>query len=233
MKRSAAFLLVFSLSIGTFSLVAQPKLVIMDGGEKFDLDSLMAGVVAERTIGLKNAGNEPLKIDKVDASCGCTGTMISTDNLKPGESGALKITFNSKNFSGKVHKTVTINSNDPASPRTKIEFSAIVTEEVAVSENRFLFKEAVVGERRTATATITNNSKKQLELKGYHTTLEGFTLKFPSLIKPGETAQVVAEFVPKQVKKVLNSNVAIETNNELKPEIQFSVVGSVKEWKFE
>jgi len=233
MKNIGLSLLVLLLSIGAGSVLAQPKLMVQDGGEKFDLDTLMAGVVAERTIKLKNVGSEPLAIDKVEASCGCTGTMVSSTTLKPGETGNLKISFNSKNFNGKVHKTVTVNSNDPQSPKTRIEFSAIVTEEVSVSENRFMFKEAVVGERRTATATITNNSRTNLELKGFHTALEGFTLRFPSLVKPGETVQIIAEYVPKEVKKVLSSNVSIETSNSYKPEITFSVIGNVKEWKFE
>ena len=231
MKKILITLLALFLFIGGDIVRAQPKLVV-EGGN-FNLDTLMAGTVAERKLTLKNDGTELLVLGKVEVSCGCTGTIISSDNLKAGESGTLLITFNSKNFSGKVHKTVTINSNDPQSPKTQVEFTGFVIEEVALSETRFSFKDAVAGERKTASVTLTNNGKQPLELKGYTSTLPGLTLTYPPSVNPGETVQLVAEFVPKEPKKVVSSNVTVQTSNTNKPEILFYVFGNVKEWKFE
>jgi len=232
MGRLLKTIAVLSILFGTGTVEAQPKLVV-EGGSSFDLDTLMAGTVAERKIALRNAGTEELILGKVEASCGCTGTLLSSEKLKPGEKGELLITFNSKNFNGKVHKTVTVNSNDPQSPKAKVEFTAVVTDEVYISENRFMFKEAVVGERKTSSVTLVNNGKQKLELKDYTTSLPGFTLKYPSSVAPGESVQLVAEFVPKEPKKVLSSNVALQTSNPNKPEIVLYVFGNVKEWKFE
>jgi hypothetical protein len=210
---------------------AQPRMVIE--GNKFDIDTLMAGSIVEKKITLKNAGSEKLTISKVEASCGCTGTLLSSETLKPGESGELLITFNSKGFSGQVHKTVSVTSNDPQTPKGVITFTGFVIEEILLSESRFMFKDAMVGERKTANVTLTNNSKETLELMDYTTTLAGFTLKYPSSVKPKETVQLVAEFVPKEAKKVLSSNVAIKTSSKSKPELLLYVFGNVKEWKFE
>ncbi len=231
MKTLLNALLVLFLCIGGDIVRAQPKLVV-EGGT-FDLDTLMAGTVAERNVTLKNAGTESLVLGKVEASCGCTGTLVSSDNLKAGTSGTLHITFNSKNFSGKIHKTVTINSNDPKSPRTQVEFTGFVVEEVHLSETRLSFKDAVVGERKTATITLTNNGKQPLELKGYTATLTGLTLKYPSSVKPGETVELVAEFLPTEAKKIVSSNVTLQTGNANSPEILLYVFGNVKDWKFE
>jgi hypothetical protein len=226
----AALLLVLLPHIS--GLIAQPKIQI-EADRVFSLDTLMEGAVAERNIVIRNAGTSVLKIDKVDVSCGCTGTMVSNSELKPGETGELKITFNSKNFNGKVHKTVTVNSNDPENPKARIEFSAVVIQELAVSENRFVFKDAVVGEKRTSKVTLTNNSGSNLELKGYETSLPGLTINYPHSISPGQSVEVVAEFIPKEPKRTLSSNVSLQTNSPNKPEIVFYVFGSVKEWKFE
>jgi len=43
----------------------------------------------------------------------------------------------------------------------------------------------------------------------------------------------VADYLPKEAKKVVSSNVTIETSNTNKPEILLYVFGNVKEWKFE
>lgn len=211
---------------------AQPKIVLEKGGS-FSLDTLMAGVVTKKTIKVRNEGTAPLAISKVEASCGCTGTLLSSDTLKPGDSGDLEITFNSKNFSGSVHKTVTIYSNDPATPKAKVDFTAFVKEDIQISETRFLFKDAVVGQRRSMTVTLKNNGKENLELKGYTSTLPGFVLRFPPVVKPGQTVEIIAEYTPKEARKVLSSNVSLQTNSATRPEIPFYVFGSVKEWKFE
>ena len=214
------------------SAVAQPKLVV-DGGSSFALDTLMAGVVAEHKVVVRNTGSEPLEIEKVEAACGCTGTMVSTQTIPPGGAGDLLVTFNSKNFSGSVHKSVTIYSNDPDKGSERVDFTAYVVQEVQVSESRFVFKDAVVGERSTVEVTLTNNSKQTLELKGYETSLEGLTLQYPPTVNPGQSVELVAEFVPNEAKRALSSNLKLTTSSESKPEVLFYVFGSVKEWKFE
>ena len=216
----------------TARLDAQPKISVV-GDTKFDLDTLMAGEVAEHKVKVKNAGSGVLEIEKVDVSCGCTGTVVSSKALKPGETGEILVTFNSKNFTGKVHKSVTIVSNDPGNKSQRVEFTAFVIQEVALSETRFVFKDAVVGEKKTAKVMLTNNSTKQIDLTGYETNLTGLTLKHPASVKPGQSVEVVAEFTPSQAQRSLSNNVTLQTSNPNKPEILFYVFGSVKEWKFE
>lgn len=216
----------------TMAAAAQPSISIV-GGDTFSLDTLMAGTIAEHTIVVRNSGDAPLEIEKVEAACGCTGTMMSSQSIPPGGTGELLITFNSKNFSGNAHKSVSIVSNDPKKKNHRVDFDAFVIQELQISESRFLFKDAVVGERKSASVTLTNNSKKNLELKGYETNLAGLTLKHPSVVPPGESVELVAEYLPKEPKRSLSSNVSIKTSSESKPEILLYVFGSVKEWKFE
>jgi hypothetical protein len=230
MKKILYVIPLMVLSVGRMD--AQPKLTVV-GGTHFDLDTLMAGTVAEHKIVVKNTGNQPIEIEKVDASCGCTGTVVSTGKVKPGGTGEILVTFNSKNFTGKVHKSVTIVSNDPANKNQKVEFTAFVIQEVSVSETRFLFKDVIVGQKQTSKVTLTNNSKTQLNLKGYETNLPGLKLKHPSSVKPGESVELVAEFTPSAAQRSLSNNVSLQTSNPNKPEILFYVFGSVKEWKFE
>lgn len=211
---------------------AQPALYV-EGANPFDLDTLLAGTVAEKVIAIKNTGSDLLIIEKVEPSCGCTGSMMNSSEIKPGDSEDLQITFNSKNFAGKVHKSVTITSNDPAKPKSRIDFTAFVIQEIKVSDPRVVFKDAVVGMRRTATLTLTNNSKENLLLTGYESTLEGLELKYPEVVEKGATVELEVDFTPKEVQRVLNSDLTLRTNNSHKPEIQFKVFGNVKEWKFE
>ena len=173
-------------------------------------------------------------LSKVDVSCGCTGTIVSAHQIQRGDSGTLLITFNSKNFSGPVHKTVTINSNAKDSPQQTIEFTADVVDEVLLTPNQFWFKDAEVGKPSSVTLTVKNNSKQELVFKSFRTSLEGFVLQLPEQpLKPGAEGKITAEFTPRKAAAYIGDAVFVTTSNTRQPEIYIGIFGNAKEFKFE
>lgn len=63
-----------------------------------------------------NTGKTDLEIGNIVGSCGCTVPALEKKTYAPGESGTIKVTYNPHNKQGPQHTTVTVNSNDPASP---------------------------------------------------------------------------------------------------------------------
>jgi len=61
---------------------------------------------------IKNAGNEVLKIDKVQPGCGCTSVAIGKNKLAPGETTTLKGKLNTEHFEGPTQKSIMLHSND-------------------------------------------------------------------------------------------------------------------------
>lgn len=59
----------------------------------------------------KNTGNKPLIISSATASCGCTVPEKPEEPIKPGQTGSLKVVFNSEGRVGPTHKTITVISN--------------------------------------------------------------------------------------------------------------------------
>lgn|SRR5688572_4274946 len=57
-----------------------------------------------------NAGDAPLVISGVKASCGCTVTDYTKDPIEPGAKGFVKATYNAAKV-GVFTKTVTVNAN--------------------------------------------------------------------------------------------------------------------------
>jgi hypothetical protein len=225
--------LVLTLSIAALIATAQPKLKIEEG-LKFDLGKIDRGTVATKRLILKNVGTERLDLGNVDVSCGCTGTVVSNKELKPGDTTSLLITFNSKNFNGPVHKSVTINSNAADAPRTVVEFTATVTEDLSFSPIQFYFKDAEVGRKSIATIKVKNESTKEQLITGFRTQLENFVIKYPpKKIPPGESMDITAEFTPKTAKPVLSEGVFITTSSQSQPEVYIYIFGNVKEFKFE
>src|SRR3990167_7087858 len=65
---------------------------------------------------LRNAGEAELEIRKVRPSCGCTAAEPSQKVVPPGGEAYVEVTFDSKNFVGRVTKTVMVDTNDPSEP---------------------------------------------------------------------------------------------------------------------
>jgi len=59
----------------------------------------------------KNTGRSPLIITNATASCGCTVPETPKEPIKPGESGVIKVVFNSEGKTGMQDKVVTVTSN--------------------------------------------------------------------------------------------------------------------------
>lgn len=69
------------------------------------------GDIVEFNYRFKNTGNKPLVVTDVHASCGCTVPEKPEEPIKPGETGFIKVKFNSANRPGQASKSITVNSN--------------------------------------------------------------------------------------------------------------------------
>lgn len=83
----------------------------------FDFGKISEGEVVEFSYRFKNVGQEALIVSNASASCGCTVPEKPEAPIKPGETGFIKVKFNSEGRVGVAHKTVTVQSNAvPAFP---------------------------------------------------------------------------------------------------------------------
>lgn len=90
-----------------------------------------------------NKGTAPLQIKRLNASCGCTSTVMDQNKwyLKPGESNAVEITFNPSGFKGLVRKSVNVESDDPQNPNVTLTFEADVIKEIMVEPGSLFFRD--------------------------------------------------------------------------------------------
>jgi Protein of unknown function (DUF1573) len=81
-----------------------------------DFGKVNEGEKVNYTFSFANKGTSVLTIKDIKTSCGCTAALLSQDNLTPGQQGTLKVELDTKNRSGKMSRTITVNSNDPKDP---------------------------------------------------------------------------------------------------------------------
>jgi Protein of unknown function (DUF1573) len=91
-----------------------------------DFGTVQEGQVVDYTFNFVNKGNGPLNISNVKTSCGCTAALVSSDTIDAGKEGTLKVQLDTKNHVGKMTRSVTIFSNDPANANMILTISADV-----------------------------------------------------------------------------------------------------------
>jgi hypothetical protein len=79
--------------------------------ESYDFGIIKQGESVTKEFRFKNIGDSILVLTDVKASCGCTVPEWPKGMIQPGESGIIKITFNSQGKMGRFNKVVTIFSN--------------------------------------------------------------------------------------------------------------------------
>jgi hypothetical protein len=84
---------------------------------KHDFGKVPQGPQLQYNFKFKNTGAQPLIIDHVQTSCGCTGATIGDKKeYASNESGEISVTFNTQGREGKQEKTIIVYSNDVSNP---------------------------------------------------------------------------------------------------------------------
>lgn len=91
---------------------------------EYDFGTINEGQVVEHLFNFTNNGQAPLVISNITASCGCTSPDWTKTPVQPGESGFVKVVFNSTAKSGSQAPTVTIQANtNPTVTRLRMKGS--------------------------------------------------------------------------------------------------------------
>ncbi len=191
-----------------------------------------------------NTGNQPLTINSVKASCGCTTPNWTKTQVNPGEMGFIAAKFNPNNRPGPFKKSLTVKTTvgnnmlyiegyvkpKPKTPaddfpslignlrsKSKTFNFGIVTTEKSVQRSFQLFN---AGEKPISFS-------EQAQFPSYL----GVEFK-PQTLAPNETGEIIISFDPNQ-KNTLGyvvSNILVKTDDDLSPEKSFTVMASIREY---
>lgn len=85
--------------------------VIQFDKTEHDFGKILQGEQVSYTFKFKNVGDAPLIITNIEKTCGCTSPDYSKEPIKPGESGKITITYDSKGHKGFQNKRLIVKAN--------------------------------------------------------------------------------------------------------------------------
>jgi hypothetical protein len=77
----------------------------------YDFGTVNEGDIVETTFTLTNSGKTDLVITKAQPSCGCTVPTWPKAPIKPGETGEIKVKFNTSGKPNRQQKSITLTTN--------------------------------------------------------------------------------------------------------------------------
>lgn len=223
--RAAAVATVLGL-VSSLSALAAPVLHV--DRPVLDFGAIPQGKKISHTFTLTNKGDAPLTITRTRSSCGCTVANVSSKTIAPGKSTELKITFDSANFGGKVTKTITVESNDPAAPATTLTIKGTINEELVVTPRQVNLGQTKAGTSKELSVTLENLGDRTVRILSVTTPMPQVktTLKKQTL-KPNEKTQLSLTVSPRPEDRFLSGFIVIATDIPGKPEITVPLYGSV------
>ncbi|MBI5789608.1 MAG: DUF1573 domain-containing protein [Candidatus Schekmanbacteria bacterium] len=198
---------------------------------EFDFGSIEQGEKVTHIFNFKNTGKDPLVIDKVQSSCGCTAAILSSKTILPGESGSIETTFNSSRFHGRINKTITVNSNDPDEPVVRLQLTGKVTSELMIIPPDELFFGLIEYKKPAAKSfLLTQGEETPLEVSKAECDLTFVTTEIvPGTQGNKKTYQVMLTVNDKAPLGRFEGTVKIYTNLPKYAVIERKVMGIVKE----
>ncbi len=89
----------------------------------------------------QNTGKQPVHFKSVKASCGCTAAQTQKDEVPPGEKGEVTATFNIGDRTGTQVKTVTVETDDAANPKTVLTLRTIIPQLLEINPTFVFWKQ--------------------------------------------------------------------------------------------
>lgn len=203
--------------------------------EAWNFGELKQGEILTHVFMFKNEGNETLTIKRVRTSCGCTAALVTNKEIAPGKEGEIKVTLNTRGFSGKLAKYIDVESNDPAQPHKMLTVSAdieippepeISLEHYALDVGLFLEAEEI-----QARAKIKNKGELELRVNCSHKDASFFSggkrISFPLKIPSGQEAEIEIKIPPRKNRGMMREYVLIKSNDPRRPTISLALGGYI------
>jgi Protein of unknown function (DUF1573) len=199
--------------LSAVSADGQPKMNLKVTEHDFGVFKEEAGRQAF-TFVVTNAGDHPLVIQNIVASCGCTTPDWTRSPIAPGEEGKITAVYDPANRPGQFHKTLTVYSNSVPSP-VVLSLKGEVTGRIKTTQdyypwqvgtlrfkgNSIAFPQVLNTEKRIRVLPLINTSGSPVKIE-FEDVPPYIELKaIPEVLKAGKTGVIECVYYGSKVSK--------------------------------
>lgn len=203
--------------------------------ESQDFGRVKQGKVLTHNFRFKNVGDATLIVNTVRTSCGCTAALVSKREIKPGESGEIKATFNTRGFSGQNTKYIYVESNDPSAPQKQLAMKASIdvppSPKIELSSYSVDLGLVLEGEELHTEVQIKNKGELELTVTPSHRDavyfIGGKRVSPPISIAAKKDKQVQIKIPPRKKIGLIREYVLLRSNDPMRPNLSVYLSGYI------
>lgn len=151
--------------------------------------------------------------------------------LAPGESVDLEVTLTSSNLVGKVHKSVTVTSNDPLNPAVTLNFTADLGSEsptIKITPVEVLYDSTRVGKNDIRKIVLSNTDITKINLSVIEKPKEVVDIDIKkSNLEPGKSTEIVFRIDKKATPGYFSLYSTLEVNGSDKYRVTIPITGTL------
>lgn len=214
---------------GNQAIRPAPKLVIEETTHSFA--PVVDGTIISHDFLVGNAGEEALKISKVQTGCGCAVASFPRQ-IPPGGEGSITVQVNTSGYGGRdLQETISVSTDDPQRPRTTLTIKGKVNAFARVAP-RYARLSGKVGDTLKVVVRITPVAAYPFKItdvklkNGQHITYE--------LSEPNEASEGTYLLTVTNTKKEAGryaDTITIMTDSKLRSELKVGVYGHISDDK--
>ena len=209
------FIMVFLLAAVLF---AKPTLKFKNA--TVDFGEVASGKIVDISFDFENTGKDILYIKNVIPTCGCTTADLVKKDYQPGEKGTISSKFNTSGYNGRVIKTITVTSNDPDAPETRLTLSgtAMVKDfaQADIMPDHFAFGKVEIGKTYVRKFNLGNSGNMDLRILEVSCSPEVSLVFKTNALAAKKSTEITLSFTPFE-KGSFNNMVKIRTNDYRNP----------------
>ncbi len=178
-------------------------------------------------------GGEPIRIKRLNPSCGCTTAELEKNVYEPGEWGVIKATFNPERRQGMQHKSITVYSTDPNYGTQRLTVKGYVRPIAYAEPSIVNLGRLEKGASSTRTFKVLGR-KEGFEVTGLKVTdpelMEAEILGGKDVEIDGHTLreyEIRVRMKGRRMAGQFSANIEVETNDERRPMLSVQAAGIV------
>lgn len=230
--------------IWSLSVQAQEAAKIKFDETTHQFGELEKGAPAEHVFTFTNVSDEPIALSRVKASCGCTTPSWTREPVAPGESGEIKVKYNTNRI-GPFTKTVTVNYGGETDRPMVLYIKGKVNNSAAQAQaniykrpmGNLAFDKLVHNfgtidsdKKGTATFAVRNNGPMPISLTLVAEENPEFDITYPSApLTPGATGEITVTAVGERFSEMgaFTKRITLKTNDQAMPQKVLTLNGTL------
>ena len=203
-----------------------PKITV--DNSVFDFGAIAQGAPVEHLFTINNAGSDPLKIERLNPSCGCTAASLSAQIIDPGNSATIRTVFDTTGFQGYKVKTVRVYSNDPQQPSIVLTLKGSVIPDVVVDPPRIFFGNVKKGSAASITVTVAGSEQNTVKILDVDSRSSDLVLKVEDTkTDHGSGKKITVNLKEDLPVGTIRSRIAVKTSSEKNPVVQIPIFAKI------